>query len=141
MGLRPTRIATWRSSLALLQYISAGTGIAHSEHNRSDETIRLLQVWIVPDRRGHEPAYGEYRFLWEERENRLLHMVSGFDGSAPVKINQDANLYSLSLDQARALEMAIGPGRQGYLVQIEILASERSHFLLVEMKKGGPAPS
>ena len=142
-----------------IQYISAGTGISHSEHNKTSETIRLLQAWIIPDRRGHKPAYGDYRFVWEERENKWLHMVSGKNGVAPVKINQDANFYSLSLDAGKKIEVIIGLRRQGYLVQIEgsskvssewleqhdalelveqsitITARQKSHFLLIEMNK------
>jgi len=142
-----------------VQYISAGTGIAHSESNESDEQIRLLQIWILPDKKGHKPAYGEYRFSWEERFNRWLHMVSGTNETTPIKINQDANFYSLSLDAGKEIDMAINLGRQGYLVQIEggsnvngvpleqhdgleiveehivIKAQQKSHFLLIEMKK------
>ncbi len=142
-----------------VQYISAGTGIAHSERNESDEKIRLLQMWILPDKKGHKPAYGEYRFPWEERVNRWLHMVSGTNETIPIKINQDANFYSLSLDVGKEIDMAINLGRQGYLVQIEgssnvnnvpleqhdgieiveehiiIKAQHKSHFLLIEMKK------
>ncbi len=85
-------------------------------------------------------------------------MVSDKSGTAPVKINQDANLYALSLAAGTEIEATIGPGRQGYLVQIEgtsgisglklnhhdaleivaqnivIKAEEQSHFLLIEMK-------
>jgi len=142
-----------------VQYISAGTGIAHSESNESDEQIRLLQIWILPDKKGHEPAYGEYRFSWEERVNRWLHMVSGTNETTPIKVNQDANFYSLSLDGGKEIDMEINLGRQGYLVQIEgssfvndvlleqqdaleiveehivIKAQQKSHFLLIEMKK------
>jgi redox-sensitive bicupin YhaK (pirin superfamily) len=142
-----------------VQYMSAGTGIVHGERNDGDEPVRLLQVWILPDRKGHTPAYGDHRFAWEGRENRWLHMVSGPRGAAPVRINQDANFYSLSLDAGREAAMAVAPGRQAYLVQIEgsadingvrlephdaleiveehivVKAKQRSHFLLIEMKK------
>ena len=41
-----------------VQRMTAGTGIRHSEFNPSDdEAVHLLQTWIVPDRRGHEPSY------------------------------------------------------------------------------------
>lgn len=142
-----------------VQNISAGTGIVHSERNESDDTVRLLQIWISPDNKGYKPAYGEYRFAWQERVNRWLHMVSGQNDKAPIKINQDANFYSLSLDVGKEIGMTINKGRQGYLVQIEgssftndvslekhdaleiieeniiIKAQQLSHFLLIEMKK------
>lgn len=142
-----------------VQYMSAGTGLTHSEYNESNEKLHLLQIWIVPDKRGYQPAYGDSRFPWQERENRWLHMVSGKSGTAPIRINQDANFFSLSLNSGGEINMDIKKGRQAYLVQIEgsadinsvnlephdaieiveeaivIKANSPSHFLLIEMKK------
>ena len=42
-----------------VQYMSAGTGVVHSEHNLGEKPLRLLQIWILPDRRGLEPQYGD----------------------------------------------------------------------------------
>src|SRR6266487_2525196 len=43
-----------------VQYMAAGTGIRHSEFNpSSDEAVHLLQIWIVPARKGLEPRYAE----------------------------------------------------------------------------------
>ena len=80
-----------------VQYMSAGTGVYHSEHNKGDTTTRILQIWILPDRQGHTPNYGELRFDWDARKGKWLHMVSSKAGTAPVKINQDSNFYSLFL--------------------------------------------
>lgn len=30
-----------------VQYMSAGTGVLHSEHNRGQERLRFLQIWYV----------------------------------------------------------------------------------------------
>src|SRR5947209_8234830 len=39
-----------------VQRMSAGTGILHSEANASaTEPVHLLQIWIKPDRTGHQP--------------------------------------------------------------------------------------
>jgi len=45
-----------------VQYMSAGTGVFHSEHNFGEETLRFLQIWIYPDKNGYEPNYGDYKF-------------------------------------------------------------------------------
>jgi quercetin 2,3-dioxygenase len=142
-----------------VQYMSAGTGVYHSEHNLGDNLARFLQIWIFPDRKGYAPNYGDYQFQWEDRKNKWLHMVSGIEGDAPIKIHQDANVYSLELDENKEIAFPLEKGRQAYLVQIEgsssiqtidlgtrdaveiveenvhIHAKETSHFLLIEMEK------
>ncbi|MGB4585785.1 MAG: pirin family protein, partial [Rectinemataceae bacterium] len=69
-----------------VQYMTAGTGIYHSEHNRGTATLRFLQMWIFPDRKGYVPNYGDHRFAWEDRINRFLLLAGGAEGEAPVKI-------------------------------------------------------
>lgn len=142
-----------------VQYMSAGTGVYHSEYNLGQETLRLLQIWILPVRAGYAPNYGDVAFRWEDRKNQWLHMISGADGEAEIKIQQDANLYSLELEKGREIDFSVEEGRQAYLVQIEgtssindvqltaqdgleiieeeilIKAEETSHILLIEMKK------
>lgn len=60
-----------------VQYLSAGTGITHSEMNDGDETCRFLQVWISPDKPGHQPQYGSREFTKEDRHNKLLQILGG----------------------------------------------------------------
>lgn len=142
-----------------VQYMSAGTGIYHNEHNLGKDILRLLQIWIFPDKQGYKPNYGDYRFNWEDRHNRWLHMISSKNGDAPIKINQDVNIYSLELEKGGEISFSVGEGRQAYLVQIEgtsiinsielehrdameiieedilINAKETSHILILEMNK------
>jgi redox-sensitive bicupin YhaK (pirin superfamily) len=142
-----------------VQYMSAGTGVHHSEHNMGTDLLRFLQIWIFPNKRDHIPTYGDYRFHWDERHNQWLPMVSSKSGDAPIKINQDANIYSLELEQGNEIAFSVKEGRQAYLVQIEgsssinhielssqdsleivsedilIKAIETSHILLIEMSR------
>jgi quercetin 2,3-dioxygenase len=142
-----------------VQYMSAGTGVEHSEHNFGDKILRFLQIWILPDEKGHEPNYGDYKFEWNDRKNKWLHIVSGKEGNAPIKMNQDVNFYVLELDKDKEIDFKVGAGRQAYLVQIEgsskingidlntkdameiieedivIKPAELSHFIIIEMKK------
>lgn len=142
-----------------MQYLSAGSGIFHKEVNVSDEKVRLLQIWIQPDSLNIKPNYGEFKFDWQDRQNKWLHTVSNKDGGAPIEINQDVNIYVLSLADNKKTVFNIDIGRQAYLVQIEgnsvvnsnelktkdameileetisIESKVDSHFLLIEMKK------
>lgn len=112
-----------------VQYMSAGTGVVHSEHNLGEKPLRLLQIWILPDRRGLEPQYGDYRFSWDDRLNRWLHIVSELGSTAPIQIHQDINLYASALCAEKELTFEIHPGRQVYLVQIEGSASINGRVL------------
>ncbi len=142
-----------------VQYMSAGTGVYHSEHNLGKDELRFLQIWIFPDKEDYKPNYGDYRFDWSDRQNKWLHMVSSKNGNAPIKINQDINVYSLELDKGKEINFQVNEGRQAYLVQIEggaiindielnnrdgmeiveedilIKAKKTSHILILEMKK------
>lgn len=144
-----------------VQYLSAGEGIAHSEHNwHKSEDLRLLQIWVLPPREGLDSLYGSYRFKAEERRNRLLNIVSSQKGEAKIKIYQDVNFYVCELDTAKRIAFTMKEDRQIYFVQIEgsakvngialhegdameivdectleVEAVSESHFLFIEMPK------
>ncbi len=65
-----------------VQYMSAGTGVTHSEMNDGDKTCRFLQVWLTPDQRGHSPQYGSAQYSKDDRHNKLLHLLGG-TGAVP----------------------------------------------------------
>ena len=138
-----------------VQYMSAGTGIAHSEFNFGTDDLRFLQIWIIPDRMGQKPRYGDFEFTWEDRINNFLHLVSPSHGSAPVKIYQDVNFYATLLNEKKTFN--VSEARQVYCVLIEgraningqqlfmrdaikvkgmgleITPEADSHFLIIEM--------
>ena len=143
-----------------LQYMSAGTGITHSEYNNGSEELRFAQIWIFTDQQGYQPQYGDFRFRWEERIDKWLHMVTGVEkpvGNAPVHIHQDANIYASYLTAGKELSFEVGADRQAYLVLFEgsaevnniklkerdaleivkenvtIKAKEDAHMLILEM--------
>lgn len=143
-----------------VQYMSAGTGVLHSEHNLDTAPLRFLQIWIVPDKKGYSPIYGDLQFNWSERENKWLRIVSG-SGEAPIKIHQDVDISVLSLDAGKTESYSLGEGRQAYLIQIEghgevngnalgerdaaeikaersieLQAKTNSHYILLDMKIG-----
>lgn len=105
-----------------VQYMSAGTGVFHSEHNRGDDMLRFLQIWILPDAKGYKPNYGDYRFNFEDRQGRWLPIATSVDNiesKAPIRIHQDVNAYATVLKDGETLDFAVNKGRQAYLVLIE----------------------
>lgn len=77
-----------------VQRMSAGTGITHSEFNHSEsEPVHLLQIWILPAKRGITPSYEQHYFPPEKRSGRLCLVASPDGAGDSLKINQDARVY------------------------------------------------
>ncbi len=77
-----------------LQRITAGTGVWHSEFNPStNEPVHLVQIWLLPERKGLTPGYEEKTFAVKEDGNglRLVASRQGEDGS--LTIHQDVALF------------------------------------------------
>ncbi len=76
-----------------MQYMSAGTGVLHSEFNpSSDASVHLLQIWILPNLRGVEPRYGQIAL----QEEKGLHLVAAPDQEAKdniICLRADAWVY------------------------------------------------
>ncbi len=99
-----------------VQRMSAGTGVFHSEANGSQtEPVRLLQIWLLPEREGLEPSYEEKHFPEEERRNVLRVIASREAGEGAAKIHQDARVYASLLDQDAQVEHALAPGRHAWV--------------------------
>lgn len=99
-----------------VQYLSAGTGITHSEYNHSrDEDVRLVQMWVIPRANGLEPRYGQIDYTREDRLGHWLPIASGQAGIASkIAIWQDATAYVARLE-ATKLTHEVGPGRFAFL--------------------------
>ena len=98
-----------------VQYMSAGTGVQHSEFNPSkDEAVHLLQIWILPDGKGLKPRYAEKSL--KDAAAGKLHLVTsktGRDGS--IAINQDADLWLAKLDTGNRVTHKLAPGRHAWV--------------------------
>ncbi len=98
-----------------VQFMSAGTGIQHSEFNHSaTEELHFLQMWVLPGKLGVEPQYGQMEFGSEERHDTWLLVASGQPGlSAPVALTQDAS-FRVSRLTDHTLRHTFDPGRLGF---------------------------
>ncbi len=113
-----------------IQVMSAGTGIQHSEYNHlSDGTTKLLQLWIFPDKKGHEPRYKQKFFNSDERKNKLQYIVTPEKKDDNLWLNQDAYLSLIDLEKDKSLEYKIhtkGNGVYLFLIEGEISVGDES---------------
>lgn len=101
-----------------VQRMSAGSGITHSEFNPlDDQQMRLLQIWIKPDKKNVEPSYEQKTFLPEDKTNllRLVASPDGADGS--VSINQDARIYASIIEPGTEIRKP-GDGSRNVWIQV-----------------------
>jgi redox-sensitive bicupin YhaK (pirin superfamily) len=74
-----------------IQVMSAGTGIIHSEYNKSDEEIlKLLKIWIIPNKINVSPRYQQIVLNIDDRKNKLQQILSPKEKDEGVWIHQDA---------------------------------------------------
>jgi hypothetical protein len=98
-----------------VQRMTAGTGVTHSEMNPLSEELHLLQIWILPERRGLAPGYEQRAFADDDRRGRLLRIASRDGDGGTVQIHQDASLYTTLLDAGEGVSHALAPGRHAWL--------------------------
>jgi redox-sensitive bicupin YhaK (pirin superfamily) len=94
----------------------AGTGILHSEFNPSPvEPVHLLQIWLLPDWKGHKPGYQQRAFADTETAGRwrLVASPEGADGS--LMIHQDARLFLTKLAPGQTVQHDLEAGRGVFL--------------------------
>lgn len=103
------------------QYMSAGTGVRHSEYNHSKTApLHFLQMWVVPGKRGTPPSYGQVEFTQADRLNRWLPVASGRHSViAPVVLTADAAFFVTQLEGNYHLRHTFDPHRLGFLFVAE----------------------
>lgn len=103
-----------------VQFMSAGTGVRHSEfNNRKDLPLHLVQMWVLPGKLGEPPSYGQRDFDVDARRNGWLLVASGRSGvEAPIRITQDATFSVARLEEARVVH-EFAPDRFGFLFVAE----------------------
>lgn len=142
-----------------VQYLSAGSGVTHSEMNETqDRSLRFYQIWITPNENGLKPGYDCKHFSRLSSPNKLLHLASGAAREGVIQIAQDANVYAARLVDSEKIVYHNWADRQSYLacldgnlsandIQLhqhdalkilgeeilEIRSTGESHFLLIEM--------
>lgn len=104
-----------------VQVMSAGTGINHSEYNASEtEDANTLQIWIMPDKKGHSPRYAQKKFKLSNRKNKFQSLVFPDKNEGNLWLNQDAYFSIVDLDSGNEIKYALHSPKNGiYVFAIE----------------------
>ena len=109
---------TGRTGAGDVQVMSAGTGITHAEYNLEAEPTTLFQIWIMPDRAGEQPSWGQREFPKADRSGAWVTLAAGdaANDETVLSIRADARVLAAKLSAGEALEYAPDPARHLYLV-------------------------
>lgn len=99
-----------------IQFMRAGSGVTHSEYNHSKaEPVHFLQIWIVPDTRGLEPAYGQLSFDREVARSGFVLLASKSGRNGAIQVHQDFELWMTLLGPGDRRELQLRSGRRAWV--------------------------
>jgi len=99
-----------------VQRMSAGSGVRHSEFNRSRSgVVHFLQIWIEPDTHGIAPGYEEKYFDNAAKRGKFCLIASCDARNGSVKIHQDAAVYAALVDGGERITNDLESGRRAYV--------------------------
>jgi quercetin 2,3-dioxygenase len=99
-----------------VQYMSAGTGVTHSEFNASEtEPVHLYQIWMFPEEKGLKPVYDQKNFSEAEKRGKLRLVASPDGREGSVKIRQDNELYVTVLGKGESVKHELEADRHAYV--------------------------
>ncbi len=99
-----------------IQYMSAGSGVTHSEFNPSaSDDVRFLQIWLLPDEQGAAPRYDTLQLSETDKRGTLKLFLSKTGRGGSLSVRQDADIYCGLFDGSERASHVIAPGRAGYI--------------------------
>ena len=91
-------------SSGAIQFMTAGSGVRHSEHNRSPTPLRFIQMWLTPRTRGLTPNYGSSAGSPSKRMNQWHHMVSDVQNE---QVETDVKVWMIVLNLFRLFRLLV----------------------------------
>lgn len=99
-----------------IQRMSAGTGIVHAEFNASaNEACHLLQIWIMPSKRGIAPGYEQKTIDAKAVQNHFARIAAPEPVANEVRLVQDAEIWAAKLDGDVEAIHTLEAGRKAWL--------------------------
>ncbi|MCG3137651.1 MAG: Quercetin 2,3-dioxygenase [Phycisphaerae bacterium] len=105
-----------------VQVMTAGHGMMHEEYNGSEtEPVHFLQLWILPQARGLEPAYAQKPFPIPQRLNRWQQVAGPADSTIaePLTIHQNATVWLSRLEKDQEITHRFLKDRAGWLQVVD----------------------
>jgi len=102
----------------VIQAMSAGSGIVHSEFNASKtEPVHLLQIWIEPSAEDLPPSYQQFEFDPAEKHGKLRRIAGPTPDAAQraAVIHQDAHIFAAVLDTGKTIRYPLASGRHAWV--------------------------
>jgi len=100
----------------VVQCMTAGTGVLHSEMNPSDrEPVHLLHVWLLPAENGLAPGYEDKVFDPEGKRGRFRLVVSPHAEEGSLAIHQDVRIYDAALEPNEDVRHTLSAGRHAWI--------------------------
>lgn len=99
-----------------VQFMSAGSGVSHSEFNPSQtDPMRFLQIWLLPNEANTKPRYETFDIEPSEKDGKLKLFLSrdGRDGSMVTQA--DASVYAATLDGDQEATFTLQQPRKGWV--------------------------
>ena len=105
-----------------VQRMTAGSGIMHSEYNHSTQKpLRLLQIWVFPNKKNLKPSWEQQKFLKKETLNKFLPIIES-ESSINEKIlhiHQDTSFYISTVTPDKEINYILKNKRNAYVFVID----------------------
>ena len=99
-----------------VQYMSAGSGVRHSEFNPSKtEEMAFLQIWLLPNVQNEAPRYETMDIAPEEKDGKLRLFLSKDGRERSMRIKADADIYAAALDGAQSVSFDMPEGHKAWV--------------------------
>lgn len=100
-----------------VQYMSAGSGVRHSEFNPSQkDAAHFLQVWVQPNVLNETPHYETMDISAQDKDGKLaLFLSHNTANTQAIAIKADIDIYAATLRDAQYIETSLDKGRLGWV--------------------------
>ncbi|RKQ69349.1 hypothetical protein DES40_2149 [Litorimonas taeanensis] len=103
-----------------VQYMSAGTGVRHSEFNPSETSpVRLLQIWLLPNIQDEAPRYNAVEISAQDKDGTLALFLSSDGRGDSLHIKADSDIYAATLVQGQTIETKLGHDRIAWVQMVK----------------------